>query len=107
MFRTRFFITSSPTNTIACQDHTRPTLKNAGVTQFGSGWVWLILKDSRLAIIQVANAETPLAMGAKPLLVADVWEHAYYLDYQNRRPDFLQAFLDHLVNWDFVNSNLE
>lgn len=80
--------------------------KNAGATQFGSGWAWLVLKAGKLAIVQTANAETPLVQGAKPLLVADVWEHAYYLDYQNRRPDFLQAFLDHLVNWDFVNTNL-
>lgn len=80
--------------------------KNAGVTQFGSGWAWLVLKEGKLAIVQSANAETPLTQGHKPLLVADVWEHAYYLDYQNRRPDFLQAFLDHLVNWDFVNGNL-
>jgi Fe-Mn family superoxide dismutase len=80
--------------------------KNAGVTQFGSGWAWLVLKDGKLAIAQTPNAETPLTQGHKPLLVCDVWEHAYYLDYQNRRPDFLQAFLDHLVNWDFVNANL-
>ena len=81
--------------------------KNAGVTQFGSGWAWLCLKDRKLAIVQSANAETPITSGSNPLLVVDVWEHAYYLDYQNRRPDFLQVFLDHLVNWDFVNSNLE
>jgi Fe-Mn family superoxide dismutase len=81
--------------------------KNAGVTQFGSGWAWLCLKGGKLAIVQSANAETPIASGDTPLLVVDVWEHAYYLDYQNRRPDFLQAFLDHLINWDFVNSNLE
>ena len=81
--------------------------KNAGVTQFGSGWAWLCLKDGKLAIVQSANAETPITSGSTPLLVVDVWEHAYYLDYQNRRPDFLQAFLDHLINWDFVNSNLE
>ena len=81
--------------------------KNAGVTQFGSGWAWLCLKDGKLAIVQSANAETPITSGSTPLLVVDVWEHAYYLDYQNRRPDFLQVFLDHLVNWDFVNSNLE
>ncbi|NJC87678.1 MAG: superoxide dismutase [Desulfuromonas sp.] len=80
--------------------------KNAGVTQFGSGWAWLVFKDGKLAINQTPNAETPLTQGATPLLVADVWEHAYYLDYQNRRPDFLQAFLDHLVNWEFVNANL-
>jgi Fe-Mn family superoxide dismutase len=77
------------------------------VTQFGSGWAWLCLKDGKLAIVQSANAETPIASGDTPLLVVDVWEHAYYLDYQNRRPDFLQVFLDQLINWDFVNSNLE
>jgi len=80
--------------------------KNAGVTQFGSGWAWLVEKDGKLAIVQTANAETPLTQGHKPLLVVDVWEHAYYLDYQNRRPDFLQCFLDKLINWDFVNANL-
>lgn len=80
--------------------------KNAGATQFGSGWAWLVLKGGTLAILPSANAETPLVQGHKPLLVVDVWEHAYYLDYQNRRPDFLQAFLDHLINWDFVNANL-
>ncbi len=80
--------------------------KTAGVTLFGSGWAWLVLKDGKLQIMQGANAETPVAMGIKPLLVVDVWEHAYYLDYQNRRPDFLQSFIDHLIDWDFVNSNL-
>jgi Fe-Mn family superoxide dismutase len=80
--------------------------KNAGVTQFGSGWAWLVEKGGKLEIMQSANADTPVAQGIKPLLVVDVWEHAYYLDYQNRRPDFLQAFLDHLLNWDFVNANL-
>ena len=80
--------------------------KEAGATQFGSGWAWLIVKDGKLQVTKTANAETPLTEGAKPLLVVDVWEHAYYLDYQNRRPDFLQAFLDKLVNWDFVNDNL-
>ena len=80
--------------------------KNAGITQFGSGWAWLILKDGRLEITKTANADTPMAHGSKPLLVADVWEHAYYLDYQNRRPDYLTAFIEKLINWDFVNSCL-
>lgn len=80
--------------------------KNAGTTNFGSGWAWLVLKNNKLTIISTPNAETPFVQGYSPLLVADVWEHAYYLDYQNRRPDFLQAFLDHLINWDFVNNNL-
>jgi superoxide dismutase, Fe-Mn family len=72
----------------------------AGVGQFGSGWVWLVESGGKLEIIKTANAETPLTDGKKPLLVCDVWEHAYYLDYQNRRADFLKVFLDKLVNWD-------
>lgn len=81
--------------------------KNAGATQFGSGWAWLVKKDDKLAITSTPNADTPITHGATPLLVVDVWEHAYYLDYQNRRPDFLQTFLDQLINWDFVNANLD
>lgn len=80
--------------------------KNAAVTQFGSGWAWLVLDGDKLAIIKTANADLPLAHGKKALLTVDVWEHAYYLDFQNRRPDFVQTFLNHLVNWDFVNANL-
>ncbi|MHC1724630.1 MAG: superoxide dismutase [Syntrophobacteraceae bacterium] len=82
-------------------------LKNAGVTQFGSGWAWLVLKNGKLEIMKTANADTPIAHGIKPVLTVDVWEHAYYLDYQNRRPDFIQAFIDNLINWDFVNSCLK
>ena len=78
--------------------------KNAGTTQFGSGWAWLILKDNHLEIMKTSNADTPLAHGLQPLLTVDVWEHAYYLDYQNRRPDYLASFLEHLINWDFANS---
>ena len=77
-----------------------------GVGQFGSGWVWLVADGDTLKIAKSANAETPLTDGLKPLLVCDVWEHAYYLDFQNRRPDFLASFLDNLVNWDFANQNL-
>jgi len=80
--------------------------KAAGATQFGSGWAWLILEDGHLKITKTANADTPLAHGQKALLTVDVWEHAYYLDFQNRRPDYLTAFVAHLINWDFVNSNL-
>jgi Fe-Mn family superoxide dismutase len=80
--------------------------KNAGVTQFGSGWAWLVLKDDKLHIIKTANADTPIAHGTTPLLVVDVWEHAYYLDYQNRRPDYLSVFVENLINWDFVNACL-
>jgi superoxide dismutase, Fe-Mn family len=81
-------------------------LKNAGVTQFGSGWAWLVLDGGLLKITKTANADTPIAHGLKPILTIDVWEHAYYLDYQNRRPDYLAAFIENLINWDFVNANL-
>ena len=81
--------------------------KNAAMTQFGSGWAWLILEDRKLKIVKTGNAHTPMAHTGKPLLTIDVWEHAYYLDFQNRRPDYVDAFLDKLVNWDFVNANLE
>lgn len=80
--------------------------KNAGVTQFGSGWAWLVLENGKLKITKTPNADLPMAHGQKALLTADVWEHAYYLDYQNRRPDYLGVFLEKLVNWDFVNQNL-
>jgi len=80
--------------------------KDAGVTQFGSGWAWLVLNKDKAEITKTANADTPLAHGLKPILTVDVWEHAYYLDYQNRRPDYLGAFIEHLINWDFVNSLL-
>ena len=79
----------------------------AATTQFGSGWAWLVAKGGKLEIRKTPNAETPLTeAGATPLLTLDVWEHAYYLDYQNRRPDFIKTFLDHLINWDFANGNL-
>jgi len=81
-------------------------LKNAGVTQFGSGWAWLVLDGGALKITKTANADTPLVHGQKALLTLDVWEHAYYLDYQNRRPDYLAAVIQNLINWDFANANL-
>lgn len=80
--------------------------KAAGATQFGSGWAWLVLDDGKLKIVKTSNAGNPLSMNQKPLLTVDVWEHAYYLDYQNRRPDYLTTFVDKLINWDFVNSLL-
>ena len=82
--------------------------KAAAVGRFGSGWAWLALDvdGGELKIVSTPNAETPMTSGKKALLTVDVWEHAYYLDYQNRRPDFVQTFLDHLVNWDFVAQNL-
>ena len=75
--------------------------------QFGSGWVWLVLDEGRLAVVTGANADTPLAHGLVPLFTVDVWEHAYYLDYQNRRLDFVKAVLENLANWDFVAAQLE
>jgi Fe-Mn family superoxide dismutase len=81
-------------------------LKTAGATQFGSGWAWLVLDGDTLKVTKTGNADNPLASGQIPLLTIDVWEHAYYLDYQNRRPDYLSDFLDKLVNWDFVADNL-
>jgi Fe-Mn family superoxide dismutase len=80
--------------------------KAAAVGRFGSGWAWLVVEGGALKIVSTPNAETPITKGQTPLITVDVWEHAYYLDYQNRRPDFVQAFLDHLVNWDFAAANL-
>ncbi|KCZ60053.1 superoxide dismutase [Hyphomonas chukchiensis] len=81
--------------------------KAAGGGQFGSGWAWLVLKDGKLAITKTPNAETPVTeAGATPILTMDVWEHAYYLDYQNSRPNYMDAFINNLINWDFANKNL-
>lgn len=80
--------------------------KNAALTQFGSGWAWLVIKDGKLAVMKTLNADTSIAHGLTPLLTVDVWEHAYYLDYQNRRADYLDAFIKYLINWDFVESNI-
>ncbi|MFN3926399.1 MAG: superoxide dismutase [Pseudanabaenaceae cyanobacterium] len=79
--------------------------KNAGVTQFGSGWAWLVLEGNTLKVTKTLNADLPIIHNQIPLLTMDVWEHAYYLDYQNRRPDYAQTWLDHLVNWDFAAEN--
>lgn len=80
--------------------------KAAGAGQFGSGWAWLVVKDGKLEIRKTPNAETPITeAGVTPLLTMDVWEHAYYLDFQNRRPDYMGAFLGHLVNWEFAAEN--
>lgn len=87
-------------------DKLKEELKNAGATQFGSGWAWLVKDGDTLKVTKTPNAENPIAHGQTPLLTIDVWEHAYYLDFQNRRPDFLQNFIDHLINWDFVAHNL-
>lgn len=80
--------------------------KQAATTQFGSGWAWLVLDDGQLKVTKTGNADLPINHGQKALLTCDVWEHAYYLDYQNRRPDYVETFLQHLVNWDFAEQNL-
>lgn len=77
-----------------------------GIGQFGSGWVWLIYKNSKLELMKTPNAENPLTKGYRPVMTCDVWEHAYYLDYQNRRPDYLDTFIKRLVNWAFVEKNI-
>ena len=80
--------------------------KQAALTQFGSGWAWLVYNNKRLEIIKTANAETPLSQNLAPLLACDVWEHAYYIDYRNKRPDYVSAFINHMINWDFAEMHL-
>lgn len=80
-------------------------LASAAVSQFGSGWAWLVLQNRDLKVVKTANAEVPQTMGWKPLLAIDVWEHAYYLDYQNRRADYVNAVLDKLIDWGFALQN--
>ncbi|MFO1067154.1 MAG: superoxide dismutase [Geminicoccaceae bacterium] len=80
--------------------------KQAGVTQFGSGWAWLSLDGDKLKVSKSPNGSNPLVDGLRPILGIDVWEHAYYLDYRNRRPDYIAAFLNHLVNWEEVEAEL-
>jgi Fe-Mn family superoxide dismutase len=87
-------------------DACRKELATAATTQFGSGWAWLVLDAGELKVVKTSNAETPLTQRVKPLLAIDVWEHAYYLDHQNRRADYVKGVLDKLMNWDFVAENL-
>ena len=87
-------------------DEFRTQLTQAGITQFGSGWAWLIDNGGKLEVTKTANADLPLKHGQKALWTIDVWEHAYYIDYRNARPKFIDVVLDNLVNWDFVNQNL-
>jgi len=84
-------------------------MKTAGATQFGSGWAWLVydLNDHKLKVTKTANAENPMTKNQVPLITCDVWEHAYYLDYQNRRPDYINVFLSELVNWEFAEEIFE
>ncbi|TGY88578.1 superoxide dismutase [Marinicauda algicola] len=102
-------IASAIDSTFGSYDTFVEQFKTAGVGQFGSGWAWLVAKNGKLEVTKTPNAENPLqtADGGTPLLTMDVWEHAYYLDYQNRRPDYIGAFLEHLVNWEFANENLK
>ena len=88
-------------------DGFKDAFATAGATQFGSGWAWLVAAGGKLEIRKTPNAETPLTdAGVTPLITMDVWEHAYYLDYQNKRPAYIETFIDKLINWDFANSNL-
>ena len=79
----------------------------AGTTQFGSGWAWFVVKDGKVDVMKTANGENPLVHGASPILGVDVWEHSYYIDYRNRRPDYLKAFMENLVNWDHVDEHFQ
>lgn len=81
-------------------------LRDKAIKHFGSGWTWVVLDDRLIQIVSTSNADTPLVKGQKPLFAIDVWEHAYYLDYQNMRADYVSAVIAHLINWDFVNENL-
>jgi Fe-Mn family superoxide dismutase len=87
-------------------DASKKELATAAMTQFGSGWAWLVLDGDKLKVVKTGNADVPMTTGMKPLLTIDVWEHAYYLDYQNRRADYVNAVLDKLINWDFAAENL-
>jgi Fe-Mn family superoxide dismutase len=87
-------------------DACKKELSTAAMAQFGSGWVWLALDGDKLKVLKTGNADMPLTTGVKPLLTIDVWEHAYYLDYQNRRADYVAAVLDKLICWDFAAENL-
>tara|TARA_A100001015_G_scaffold193373_1_gene215488 strand:- start:123 stop:716 length:594 start_codon:yes stop_codon:yes gene_type:complete len=88
-------------------DQFKDVFVQAGTTQFGSGWAWLAIDNGKLVVTKSANASNPLVDGMKPILGCDVWEHSYYIDYRNKRPDYLKAFLDNLVNWEFVTSQLD
>ena len=87
-------------------DRCKNELSTAATTQFGSGWAWLVLDEDKLKVVKTANADSPLTTNMTPLLTLDVWEHAYYLDYQNRRADYVNAVLDKLINWSFATDNL-
>jgi len=93
-------------NSFGDLDSCKKELATAAMTQFGSGWAWLVMNGDKLEVTKTANAESPLSKGIKPLLVIDVWEHAYYLDYENRRVDYVNAVIEKLINWGFAEDNL-
>ena len=84
----------------------REAFNDAAAKHFGSGWIWLVATEGVIGIVTTHDADLPLAHGRTALMCCDLWEHAYYLDYQNRRTDFVNAFLDHLANWEFANANM-
>ena len=88
-------------------DQFKQDFKQAGITQFGSGWCWLSINDGKLVVTKTANAANPLIENMKPILGCDVWEHSYYVDYRNRRPEYLDKFIENLINWEFVESLLD
>ena len=94
---------SKITNDFGSVDQMKNDFINAGITQFGSGWCWLVLNYGKLEVTKTPNAENPIVHGHIPLLGCDVWEHSYYVDFKNRRPDYLKSFIDNLVNWEKVN----
>ncbi|MBX3640790.1 MAG: superoxide dismutase [Nitrosomonas sp.] len=87
-------------------DACKKEFANAAMTQFGSGWAWLVQDGDKIAVAKTGNAESPITLNVRPLLTIDVWEHAYYLDYQNRRADYVNTILDKLINWEFAQANL-
>ena len=88
-------------------DQFKQDFKQAGITQFGSGWCWLSINDGKLVVTKTANAANPLIENMKPILGCDVWEHSYYIDYRNRRPEYLDKFIENLIIWEFVEALLD
>ena len=95
----------SASSSFGTLDACKQELVTAAMAQFGSGWTWLVLDGAKLKVVKTGNADGPVPTGMKPLLTIDVWEHAYYLDYQNRRADYAAAVLDKLINWEFALQN--
>jgi Fe-Mn family superoxide dismutase len=95
------------TRDFGSQEKLTDAIAKAAAAQFGSGWVWLVLEKGKLAVTRTSNAELPLRRGHTALLTIDVWEHAYYIDYRNQRPKYVETFLQHLANWDFALANLK